>query len=52
MAGYYTTCGNIRDGVQHRIAGLPLTLNFMGERFLDLFRKPEDRVVQTADSGE
>jgi hypothetical protein len=51
LAGYYTTCGNIHDGIlAYRIAGLPLTLNFMGERFLDLFRKPEDRVVQPADS--
>jgi hypothetical protein len=52
LAGYYTTCGNIHDGIlAYRIAGLPLTLNFMGERFLDLFRKPEDRVVQPAASG-
>ena len=52
LAGYYTTCGNIHDGVlAYRIAGLPLTLNFLGERFLDLFRKPEDRVVQLASSG-
>jgi hypothetical protein len=52
LAGYYTTCGNIHDGIlAYRLAGLPLTLNFMGERFLDLFRKPEDRVVQPADTG-
>jgi len=52
LAGYYTTCGNIHDGIlAYRLAGLPLTLNFMGERFLDVFRKPEDRVVQPADSG-
>lgn len=48
LAGYYTTCGNIRDGIlAYRIAGLPLTLNLIAERGLDLFRKPEDRVIQT-----
>src|SRR6266568_491222 len=47
LAGYYTTCGNIHDGVlAYRVAGLPLTLNVLGERGLDAFRKPEDRVVQ------
>ncbi len=51
LAGYYTTCGNIHDGIlAYRVAGLPLTLNFMAERFLDLFRRPEDRVVQPTDS--
>jgi hypothetical protein len=49
LAGYYTSCGNIHDGVlAYRAAGLPLTLNLLVERGLDLFRKPEDRVVQTA----
>ena len=48
LAGYYTSCGNIRDGVlAYRAAGLPLTLNLLFERGLDQFRKPEDRVVQT-----
>src|ERR1700738_2589667 len=47
LAGYYTTCGNIHDGVlAYRVAGLPLTLNVLVERGLDAFRKPEDRVVQ------
>jgi hypothetical protein len=47
LAGYYTTCGNIHDGILgYRLAGLPLTLNLFAERGLDLFRKPEDRVVQ------
>ncbi|MGP8174135.1 MAG: hypothetical protein ACLP7O_06255 [Terracidiphilus sp.] len=47
LAGYFTTCGNIHDGIlAYRLAGLPLTLNLMVERGLDLFRKPEDRVVQ------
>jgi hypothetical protein len=47
LAGYYTTCGNIHDGVlAYRAAGLPLTLNLLVERGLDHFRKPEDRVVQ------
>ncbi len=48
LAGYYTSCGNIHDGIlAYRMAGLPLTLNFAAERALDHFRKPEDRVVQT-----
>lgn len=48
LAGYFTTCGNIHDGVlAYRLAGLPLTLNLVAERGLDLLRKPEDRVVQT-----
>jgi hypothetical protein len=47
LAGYYTSCGNIHDGIlAYRLAGLPLTLNLMAERGLDHFRKPEDRVVQ------
>jgi hypothetical protein len=47
LAGYFTTCGNVHDGVlAYRMAGLPLTLNLVAERGLDLFRKPEDRVVQ------
>jgi hypothetical protein len=47
LAGYYTSCGNIHDGVlAYRVAGLPLTLNVLMERGLDAFRKPEDRVVQ------
>lgn len=49
LAGYFTTCGNIRDGIlAYRMAGLPLTLNLLAERALDVFRKPEDRVVQSA----
>jgi hypothetical protein len=52
LAGYFTTCGNIHDGVlAYRVAGLPLTLNLLAERGMDLFRKPEDRVVQ-ASSGQ
>jgi hypothetical protein len=48
LAGYYTSCGNIHDGIlAYRLAGLPLTLNFAVEGALDHFRKPEDRVVQT-----
>jgi hypothetical protein len=48
LAGYYTSCGNIRDGIlAYRLAGLPLTLNLLMERGLDRFRNPEDRVVQT-----
>ena len=47
LTGYYTTCGNIHDGVLgYRLAGLPLTLNLLVERVLDLARKPEDRFVQ------
>jgi hypothetical protein len=49
LAGYFTTCGNIRDGIlAYRLAGLPLTLNLLAQRALDTFRKPEDRVVQSA----
>jgi len=47
LAGYFTTCGNLHDGIlAYRLAGLPLTLNFLAEKALDRFRKPEDRVVQ------
>ncbi|MGA2808605.1 MAG: hypothetical protein ABSE87_10755, partial [Terracidiphilus sp.] len=48
LAGYFTSCGNIHDGVlAYRVAGLPLTVNLLAERWMDHFRKPEDRVVQT-----
>ena len=48
LAGYYTTCGNIHDGIlAYRLAGLPLTLNVLEERALDVFRSPENKVVQT-----
>ena len=51
LAGYYTTCGNIHDGIlAYRLAGLPLTLNLLMQRGLDLFRKPENRVVQNQGS--
>jgi hypothetical protein len=51
LTGYYTTCGNIHDGVLgYRLAGLPLTLNLLAQRAVDLVRKPEDKVVQS--SGE
>lgn len=47
LAGYYTSCGNIHDGIlAYRLAGLPLTLNLLAERGLDLLRTPENRVVQ------
>jgi hypothetical protein len=47
LACYYTTCGNIHDGILgYRFAGLPLTLNLLAERGMDVFRKPEDRVLQ------
>ncbi len=47
LAGYFTSCGNIHDGIlAYRVAGLPLTLNLLSERGLDMLRKPEDRVVQ------
>ena len=49
LAGYYTSCGNIRDGIlAYRVAGLPLTINLLVQRGLDVFRKPEDRVIQTS----
>jgi hypothetical protein len=48
LAGYYTSCGNIRDGIlAYRLAGLPLTLNLLLQRGLDHLRSPENRVVQT-----
>jgi hypothetical protein len=51
LAGYFTSCGNIHDGVlAYRVAGLPLTLDLEWERFADNFRKPEDKVVQTLDA--
>jgi hypothetical protein len=47
LAGYYTSCGNIHDGIlAYRVAGLPLTLNLLAQRAIDHFRKPENRVVQ------
>jgi hypothetical protein len=49
LAGDYTSCGNIHDGIlAYRLAGLPLTLNLLSERGLDLFRNPENRVVQNS----
>jgi hypothetical protein len=49
LAGYYTSCGNIHDGIlAYRLAGLPLTLNLLLERGFDLFRSPENRVVQNS----
>ena len=49
LDGYYTSCGNIRDGILgYRLAGLPLTLNLLVERGLDHFRKPENRVMQAS----
>jgi hypothetical protein len=51
LAGYYTSCGNIHDGVlAYRVAGLPLSVDLAYERFADNFRKPEDKVVQTVDA--
>lgn len=51
LTGYYTTCGNIHDGIiAYRLAGLPLTLNLLAEEGLDRFRSPQDRVVQ--ENGE
>jgi len=47
IAGYYTSCGNIHDGIlAYRLAGLPQTLNFLMQRAIDSTRKPEDRIVQ------
>jgi hypothetical protein len=52
LAGYFTTCGNIHDGIlAYRVAGLPLTVNLLAERALDIFRKQEDRVVQPGASS-
>jgi hypothetical protein len=50
LAGYFTSCGNIHDGVlAYRLAGLPLTLTLLAERALDHFRKPEDKVFQAGE---
>lgn len=47
LAGYFTSCGNLHDEILvYRLAGLPLTVNLLAERAVDLFRKPENRVVQ------
>ena len=47
LAGYYTSCGNIHDGILvYRLAGLPLTINLLLQRGFDLFRSPENRLVQ------
>jgi hypothetical protein len=52
LAGYYTSCGNIHDGIlAYRLAGLPLTLNLLAERAMDPLRKPENRVVQESVAG-
>ena len=52
LAGYFTTCGNIHDGIlAYRAAGLPLTLNLLIQRGLDLFRKADDKVIQPLGSG-
>ena len=49
LAGYFTSCGNIHDGViAYRLAGLPLTVTLLAERGFDLLRKPENRIFQTA----
>ncbi len=51
LAGYFTSCGNIHDGVlAYRLAGLPLALYVDWERLADHFRKPEDRVLPTSDA--
>jgi hypothetical protein len=47
LAGYYTSCGNIHDGIlAYRLAGLPLSVSLLIERGIDRFRSPENRVVQ------
>jgi hypothetical protein len=52
LAGYFTSCGNIHDGVlAYRVAGLPITLNLLYERAADTFRKPEDKIFQTNDAS-
>lgn len=52
LVGYFTSCGNIHDGVlAYRLAGLPLTLEFLAERGVDHFRKPENRLFLGQDSN-
>ncbi len=51
LAGYFTSCGNIHDGVlAYRLAGLPLSLYVDWERVADHFRKAEDRVMATSNA--
>src|SRR6202453_4903485 len=42
LAGYFTTCGNIHDGILgYRLARVPLTLNPMAQQGLGLLHKTE-----------
>ena len=52
LPGYFTTCGNMHDGtLAYRIAGLPLTLQFLANKSLDRLRKPEDREFTGEDAS-
>ncbi len=52
LPGYFTTCGNIHDGtLAYRVAGLPLTLQFLARRSLDKLRKPENREFTGEDAS-
>src|ERR1700731_588227 len=52
LPGYFTTCGNMHDGtLAYRIAGLPLTLQFLANKSLDKLRKPEDREFTGEDAS-
>jgi hypothetical protein len=52
LPGYFTTCGNIHDGtLAYRVAGLPLTLQFLAKKSLDKLRKPEDREFTGEDAS-
>jgi hypothetical protein len=48
LANHSTSCGPISDGIlAYRMAGLPLTLNYLFQSGLDLLRQPGNRVAQS-----
>ena len=52
IPGYFTTCGNFHDGtLAYRVAGLPLTAQFLANKALDRLRKPENRQFTGEDTS-
>lgn len=52
IPGYFTSCGNIHDGtLAYRVAGFPLTVQFIARKALDRLRKPEDREFTGEDAS-
>jgi hypothetical protein len=52
IPGYFTTCGNFHDGtLAYRVAGLPLTVQFLANRAIDRLRKPENREFTGEDAS-